>query len=264
MDIVDIVNKKQEKFIKDRSRHIKTDALSKVGLFDKDFYFWEGDNVAQIVTGGYNSSDLYFMFSIREAIGKEGKINLIHRTSESLYAIAKSILDGNLKESEEHYLTKSGIKEINEMLNQANISVYLQDIPPFPKGIKNDSLDAILTLDTVRTLIRLEGKIPIMDRTLPQIYKKLSPHDGDLIFHSELIEDIACVVQNALRIGAANKMYMTPEIPGFGLIDKIMRARDNFYKILNNPGERDKDSNYPAFPGSASGYFSILTKDEDS
>jgi len=215
LDIERILNDKQFEWVNYTYNHYsKASVLVDLGLFDKDYYFGRGDNVALIRCFGANVSDAQFTFLIRNEIGNEGKLITIDRSPHPLYKRAKCIFDKYLTKTKEYYLTPEGAKEICDMFDGSNIIPFVQEIPPFPKEIKDESLDTIFTLDLEYLLRINKDDRSIPERLFLETYKKLKK-DGTLIVHADFPEDIPAYCSIITKVVKEHNLAFAPDVLDF-------------------------------------------------
>lgn len=136
----------------------------------KDFFniFEKDQTVIQLACG----SILEDIFHTKEKI-KGGKIILIEPDKEFVYNRAVKVLgEGVLKEKKFYTETNEGKDFLRDLFKQANIEVYISQVPPFPLEIKDDSINHIMAINAafeIESSARFEG----VRELVLQINKKL-------------------------------------------------------------------------------------------
>ncbi|RLI99768.1 MAG: hypothetical protein DRP03_02665 [Candidatus Aenigmatarchaeota archaeon] len=151
-------------------------------------YFKKGQTIALIACGGIVDD----MFLTMERIGREGKIILIDEDPAFLYNRALAILGNKrLNDRKEYYVKGKGKMILEKLFSEARIEAYTQRLPPYPKQVKDNSVDHIMAINAAYELMSPgpNGEPADTYNLILETYKKLRKH-GSFMVQGLMIDDI--------------------------------------------------------------------------
>ncbi len=113
-------------------------------------YFEPGQAVTQIACGSIPDD----LFLTMDRVGKEGRITLIDGKPDFIFDRVSGIVGAaNLPKGKDFYATKEGIRQLQDVLSQANIEAYVQYLPPYPQEVKNKSQNHVMAINAAFELM---------------------------------------------------------------------------------------------------------------
>jgi len=187
IDFMEVLLKKQEQYMKTLS---SSGFFSRFKAFSNVFnYFNSGQTIAQIACGSTNE-DLYLTM---DKLGSEGRIILIDEDPEFIYNRAVDILGKEVLSRKKRFYTQkhAGRKYLQRLLSQANIEPFVKHLPPYPKQVKDESVDGVMAINAAFELMaqRSGGPPANPEGLITDTYKKLKK-DGSFIVQGILVGDI--------------------------------------------------------------------------
>lgn len=112
-------------------------------------YVIENDNGAVLAIGSLVQDILHLRERTR------GDIALVDMNPEYPYELIKKALEDEtskfLPEEPQYYQTNEGLSEINRLFSELNMRCFVEQFPPLPKAIPNNSLDDVFIMSLLAT-----------------------------------------------------------------------------------------------------------------
>jgi hypothetical protein len=178
----EVLWQKQQEFWKTRDQYI-----SRFSFWDPVFDLLKtGQSVAQVACGSI-TEDLYRTMAM---IGDTGRIYLIDEDPAFIYNRARTIWGEEILNEQSKEFTNDEAMLYN-LFASSNIFPYVQRLPPYPKDVKDDSLDHIMVIGSTFEMMATnpEGQEPDTVGFITDSYRKLR-QPGRLLMHAVMDDDL--------------------------------------------------------------------------
>ncbi len=145
---------------------------------------------AAVLAIGYLVQDI---LHLREAT--QGEISLIDMNPEYPYELIKRALETEtpdfLPEERSYYQTSEGLAEINKLFSEINVRCFVEQFPPLPEAIQDNSLDDVFIMSILATPRTSLKWYDFCKEMVNAIELKLKPN-GKLIVEESFGKDLLC------------------------------------------------------------------------